>query len=56
MAYILFQKTRVYKLALTKWDEKPSYDKTWEEFQIHFRTSYKSLQRTGALTLQDTME
>ena len=56
MAYIMFQKTRVYKSALTKWDETPSYDKIWEQFKTHFRSSYKSLRRTGALTLKDTLE
>ena len=56
MAYILFQKTQVYKSALTRWDEKPSYDKDWDTFKLHFRTAYKSLRRTGALTIRDTLE
>ena len=56
MAYLLFQKKQVYKSALTKWDKKPSYDKTWDEFKTHFRTAYKALRQTGALTIKETLE
>ena len=56
MAYLLFQKKQVYKSALSKWDEKPSYDKTWDEFKTHFRSAYKALRRTGALTIRETLE
>jgi len=56
MAYLLFQKKQVYKSALTQWDEKPSYDKTWDAFRTHFRTAYKALRRTGALTIKETLE
>ena len=56
MAYLHFQKTQVYKSALTRWDEKPSYDKDWDFFKVHFRTAYKSLCRTGALPIKETLE
>ena len=56
MAYLYFQKSQVYKSALTRWDEKPSYDKDWDSFKTHFRTAYKALRRTGALTIKDTMD
>ena len=55
IAYIHFQKCHIYKSALAKWDEKEWADQTWANFKTHFRTAHKTLRRTGALTLNDTM-
>ena len=55
MAYIHFQKTNIYKTALNKWDEKAPADKTWDNFKDHLRAAHKALRRTGALTLNDTL-
>ena len=55
MAFIHFQKCHIYKLALNKWDEKPHDEKTWNAFKVHFREAHKTLRRTGALTIDDTM-
>ena len=55
MAFIHFQKCHIYKSALNKWDEKPQDEKTWEQFKVHFREAHKTLRRTGALTIDETM-
>ena len=56
MAYILFQKTHVFKSALSKWDEKDCCDKTWQKFKTCFHTAYKALHRTGEMTLKETLD
>ena len=55
MAYIYFQKCGIFKSALTKWDESPDDAKTWLSFKEHFRAAHKAMKRTGALTIQDTL-
>ena len=55
MAYIHFQKCHIFKSALNKWDDREPQEKTWDQFKIHFREAHKSLRRTGALTINDTL-
>ena len=55
MGYLLLQKVQVYNTALNKWDQLATDEKTWENFKAHFRDSQKSLRRTGALTIQESM-
>ena len=55
MAYIHFQKCHIFKSALKKWDDREPQEKTWDQFKIHFREAHKSLRRTGALTINDTL-
>ena len=53
MGYLLLQNTQVYKNALAKWDQLD--DQSWEKFKDHFREAQKSLRRTGALTIQESI-
>ena len=55
MAYIHFQKALHYKSALKSWDEKSFVEQTWPAFKRHFRDAHKALRRTGALTINDTI-
>ena len=55
MAYIHFQKCLIFKSALNKWDDLAVNAKTWAAFKTHFREAHKSLRRTGALTINDTL-
>ena len=55
MGYLLLQKVQVYNTSLNKWDQFPVDEKSWENFKSHFRESQKSLRRTGALTIQDSI-
>ena len=55
MAYIHFQKALLYKSALKSWDEKSFVEQTWPAFKRHFRDAHKALRRTGALTINDTI-
>ena len=56
IAYIHFQKFHIFKSSLNKWNEKDNTEKTWPNFKVHLRTAHKSLQRTGALTIEETLD
>jgi len=55
MGYLLLQNTQVYTNALTKWNQLNIAQHTWENFKQHFRDAQKSLRRTGALAIKDTI-
>ena len=55
MAYLLLQNTQVYSTALNKWNQKNFRDQTWNNFKLHFREAQKALRRTGALTIQESL-
>lgn len=55
MAYIYFQKCGIFKSALNKWDENDDDIKTWLTFKDHFWAAHKTIKRTGALTIQETL-
>ena len=55
MGYILLQNAQIYNNALTKWNLLERGEQTWENFKLHFRNAQKGLRRTGALTIQDTI-
>ena len=55
MAYIHFQKCHNFKTVLNKWDDKEAQEKTWDSFKVDFREAHKSLGRTGALTITETL-
>ena len=55
MGYLLLQNTQVYTNALNKWNQLDGEQHNWENFKIHFRNAQKALRRTGALTIQDTI-
>ena len=55
MGYLLLQNAQIYSNALNKWNQKDTADQTWENFKTHSRDAQKALRRTGALTVQDSM-
>ncbi len=56
LAYIVLQTTKRFKSGLRDWDRKSSADKTWDNFQSHFRNVQKQLRRTGDLTVDQAMD
>ena len=55
MGYLLLQNTQVYTNGLNKWNQRERAEHTWENFKTHFRNAQKALRRTGALTVQETI-
>jgi methyl-accepting chemotaxis protein len=53
-AYILLNKTRRYKTAITEWNRKPDIEKTWPNFQTHFRRAHQEFRETTDITLEDS--
>ena len=41
LAYVVLQNTKRFKSGLREWDRKPLVEKTWENFQVHFREVQK---------------
>ena len=56
LAYVVLQNTKRFKSGLREWDRKPLTDKTWDNFQSHFREVQRQLRRTGDLTIEQTMD
>ena len=55
MAYLLLQQTQVYSTALNRWNQSERPEQTWSNFKTHFRDAQKALRRTGALTVQESL-
>ena len=55
MAYLLQQRTTKFSSALTKWNEKPEANKTWDNFKTHARDAQLVLRNTGQLTVRESM-
>ena len=53
MGYLLLQNTQIYNNALVKWNQLAQ--QSWEIFKNHFREAQKSLRRTGALSIQESI-
>ena len=56
LAYVVLQNTKRFKSGLWEWDRKPLQEKTWDNFQSHFREVQRQLRRTGNLTVEQTMD
>ena len=56
LAYVVLQNTKRFKSGLWEWDRKPLQEKTWDNFQSHFREVQRQLRRTGDLTVEQTMD
>lgn len=54
IAYIIFNRTRVFMDALLDWNKKSIINKTYVNFKKHMRSSYHALNEVGALTIQDS--
>ena len=54
LAYIIFNKSRVFINALKEWNKLPSNTKTYESMKTHMRRNYHENKRVGALTIEDS--
>ena len=56
IGYAIMNRSSVFKDSLIQWNDKSTVDKTWDNFQKHFRKSYKDLKRVNNLGIQDSQE
>merc|ERR1719162_1262121 len=54
IAYAIMNRSRVFRDSLIQWNDKILVDRTWINFQKHFRKAYKDLKRVNALGIQDS--
>ena len=54
LAYLIFNKTRIYTDALKDWNRKPTADKTFANMKTHMRTTYQELKQVGALSIEES--
>ena len=48
LAYLIFNKTRVFTDALKEWNKLPGSDRTYDKMKVHMRTHYHDLKKVGA--------
>eukprot|EP00957_Ditylum_brightwellii_P129292 9862548-Ditylum_brightwellii.AAC.1 len=53
IGYIILQRTLKFSSSLGRWNDKPDVQKTWVNFQTHFRKAQTDLHQTGSLTVKD---
>jgi hypothetical protein len=53
-AYVILNKTRRYKTAITEWNRRPEAEKTWPNFKLHFRRAHQEFRETTDITLEDS--
>ena len=56
MAYVIIERSKVFKKDLRDWNKKSEADKTWNNFKIHFREAQQELRNSGDLTVEQAME
>ena len=54
LGYIILNRTQVFKESLIAWNNKQPNDKTWNNFQSHFRKAYRDLKKVRALNIQNS--
>jgi hypothetical protein len=53
-AYVILNKTRRFKTDITNWNRKPELDKTWTNFETHFRRAHQEFRETSDITLKES--
>jgi len=53
-AYIVINKTRRFKTAITEWNHRPKADKTWINFKAHFRQAHQEFHETTDITIEES--
>jgi tetrahydrodipicolinate N-succinyltransferase len=53
-AYVILTKTRRFSNAIIKWKNKPSDEKTWLAFKLHFRRAHQDFRETTDITLEES--
>jgi len=53
-AYIVINKTRRFKTAITEWNRRPTADKTWINFKTHFRQAHQEFRETTDVTVEES--
>ena len=54
LAYLIFNKSRIFMDALKDWNKKATVDKTYDNMKQHMRAHYQDLKQVGALTVEDS--
>ena len=54
LAYIIFNKSRIFIGALKKWNKKTPTEKTYYNMKLHMRQQYQELKQVGALTIEES--
>ena len=55
MAYLIFQKSGIFRDTLLRWNQKPSADKTFVNLTSFMRKEYLDLQEVGGLTVNNSL-
>ena len=55
MAYLIFQKSGIFRDTLLRWNQKPSVDKTFVNLTLFMRQEYLDLQEVGGLTVNNSL-
>jgi len=53
-AYIVINKTRRFKTAITEWNRRPKADKTWINFKTHFRQAHQEFCETTDVSIEES--
>ena len=56
MAYVIIERSKVFKKDLRDWNKKADAHKTWNNFKTHFREAQQELRNSGDLTVAQAME
>ena len=54
LAYAILNRSRIFKDSFMTWNDKSTIDKTWTNFESHFRKSYRDLRKVNTLSIQDS--
>ena len=54
LAYIIFNKSRIFTDALKEWNKTNPTEKTYSSMKIHMRQQYQELKQVGALTVEES--
>ena len=53
--YIILSKAKPFQSALTKWEFRPTEEKTWDTFKEYFQAVQVALCKTGGIIVDDRM-
>ena len=53
-AYIVINKTRRFKSAITEWNRRLEADRTWINFKTHFHQAHQEFRETTDVTIEES--
>ena len=54
LAYIIFNKSRIFTDALKEWNKTRPTEKTYSNMKLHMRQQYQELKQVGAVTIEES--